>query len=498
MVNRTTYRRRHGVASAAYGCLCALLAIACVLQGRARAADPTAAPRPNLLFILADDLAFSDLGCYGHPWHETPHLDRLAARGMRFTDAYAPAPICSASRASILTGKTPARLGFEFVTKDAPGRQQFRSGQAMRTPPFTLNLPLEERTIAERLAAAGYGTAFLGKWHLNSHHRGYLGWSQTHGPRQQGFQTAVEDFGSHPYSYRESGKPPRITTAGEFAADSMVDRACEFLHQPAKRPFFLMVSQFFVHTPVSTPCDWLLAKYDKRVPKDSLNRKRRIAYAAFVETLDHYVGQLLSALVASGNGDDTLIVFTSDNGGHPVYTANGPLRGSKWNLYEGGIRVPMIACWPEHVPAGSVCRTPVIGYDLLSTFAELAGEPVADEPPIDGVSLAGLLADPAAELDRTLVWHFPYYHPEKGFDRTLKKIGINDFAVSQTRPQAALRHGKYKLLYFFEDERSELYDLNADLGESRDLADDQRSIAADLERRLLGYLDAVGARRPVR
>lgn len=297
--------------------------------------------RPNVLLILADDLAWADLGCYGHPWHETPHLDRLASQGMRFTDGYAPAPICSASRASILTGKSTARLGFEFVTKNAPGRQKRLPGQSLVTPPFTLNLPLEETTVAEHLRDAGYHTAFFGKWHLNAHHGGYLGWSPTHGPKQQGFQTAIEGFGSHPYSFRgKRNKPPRITEPGRFPDDSMVGGAIGFLTEDRREPFFLMVSHFYVHTPVETRCEWLLDKYAGKAPADSPNRERRIAYGAFVETLDHYVGRLMTALDESGRAGDTLVTFTSDNGGHPEYAANGPLRGSKWNLYEGGCGLP--------------------------------------------------------------------------------------------------------------------------------------------------------------
>ena len=346
-----------------------LLLMLCLLQ----ISPVHAAQRPNILFILADDLAWSDLGCYGHAWHETPHLDRLARAGMRCTDAYAPAPICSASRASILTGKSTARLGFEFVTKDAPGRQQRQAGQALATPPFTLNLPLSEITMAEHLGDASYETAFFGKWHLNAHHGGYLGWSPTHGPRQQGFQTAIADFGSHPYSYRNERQTCADRPGRALSQRLDGDRAVTYLQQDHKAPFFLMVSHFYVHTPVQTPCQWLLEKYADKVPADSPNRQRRIAYAAFVETLDHYAGELLAALDASGQAATTLVVFTSDNGGHPEFAANGPLRGSKWNLYEGGIRVPLLARWPGTIAAGSTCTTPVIGYDLLPTFAAAAG-----------------------------------------------------------------------------------------------------------------------------
>jgi arylsulfatase A-like enzyme len=259
----------------------------------------TATDQPNIVFILADDLAWSDLQCYGHPWHETPHLNRLAEQGMRFTDAYAPAPICSASRASILTGKSTARLGFEFVTKNKSGQQKRLDSQALQTLPYTLNLPLEETTVAERLRDAGYHTTFFGKWHLNAHHDRYIGWSPTHGPKRHGFQTAIEDFGSHPYSYRDqAGKVSKITQIGQFSKDSMTEKAISFLKEDRTDPFFLMVSHFYVHTPIETHCEWLLEKYARKIPADSPNRNKRIKYAAFVESLDHYLGQLLTALDA--------------------------------------------------------------------------------------------------------------------------------------------------------------------------------------------------------
>jgi uncharacterized sulfatase len=259
-----------------------------------------------------------------------------------------------------------------------------------------------------------------------------------------------------------------------------------------------MVSHFYVHTPVQTQCEWLHKKYERKVPADSPNRERRIAYGAFVETLDHYVGQLLRALDDTGHRDDTLVVFTSDNGGHPEYAANGPLRGSKWNLYEGGIRVPFIVRWPGRVSAGTTSSTPVIGYDLLPTFAEVAGKPPGTlGGSLDGISLVPVFADPSTRIDRVLFWHFPYYHPERGFEQSRASIGVDDFAVSQTRPQSAVRRGDHKLVHFYEDGRSELYDLSCDECEQRDLAKPQAATADPFVQELTSYLDEVKARRPV-
>ena len=462
-----------------------------VLHANAVSAKP--AP-PNLLLILADDLAWSDLGCYGHPWHHTPNLDALAADGVRFTDAYAAAPICSASRAAIMTGKTTARLHFEFVTKNEPGFQKIEGPTPLRAPPFTLNLPINEVTVAEYLNQLGYETAFFGKWHLNAHHKRYLGWSPTHGPAQQGFQIAVEDFGSHPYAWGKS-KPESITTVGEFPRDSMIDQVCRYLGRQRKRPFFLFASQFYVHTPVRTPCKWLIDKYERLIPPESPNRDKRIAYAAFVEELDQRVGRILQSVDAAGLRKETLIVFTSDNGGHPEFTANGPLRGSKWNLYEGGIRVPLIASWPGKIAPKTTCGSPVIGYDLLPTFSELAGGKATS---VDGIKIADLFERPSKSIERELVWHFPYYHPEKGYAKAAESIGTNDFMVSKTRPQSAIRSGAHKLIYFYEDQRAELYDLQRDPGEQYDLSEREPDLAEKLTRQLKNRLQEANARLPTR
>ncbi|MEZ6039698.1 MAG: sulfatase [Planctomycetaceae bacterium] len=455
--------------------------------------------RPNIVFILADDLSWADPGCYGHPWHQTPNLDRLAKDGMRFTNAYSAAPICSASRASILTGKTPARLHFEFVTKNEPGTQKLDAPVPMLAPPFTLNLSLEERTIAEVLNEEGYRTAFFGKWHLNTHYRRYLGWSPTHGPARQGFQIAEEDFGSHPYAWGKT-PPQSIEVSGSFAEDSMIDRTIQFISRDHKQPFFVMASQFYVHTPVRTQCKWLLEKYEALVPADSPNRRNRVAYAAFVEELDDRVGRILTALDTANLRERTLVVFTSDNGGHPEYTANGPLRGSKWNLYEGGIRVPMIVRWPGHVMPGAVCELPVSGTDLQATFAEVGGREISDAVirHTDGSSIVGALSGGDEWLDRDLIWHFPYYHPEAGYAVAPDRIGIDDFVTSRTHPHSAIRRGNWKLIYFHENDRVELYDLKSDISEQNDLSDENELLADQLRRRLLLGLKNMDARFPSR
>jgi len=450
---------------------------------------------PNLLFILSDDLSYTDLASYGNEWFETPHLDKLAATGMRFTQAYSPAPICSASRAGILTGKTPARLGFEFVTKNEPGFQPIVT--PLRAPPFSLNLALEETTIPEALSKTGRPTAFFGKWHLNQHYERYLGWSPTHGPSSQGFETAEEDFGSHPYSYWPRKKERTFTPLkeGTFVTDTLTKRAIKFIKAPHEKAFFCLVSHFYVHDPIHTRAKWLYEHYLEKIPPTHPRREKLAHYGAMVTTLDHHVGELIEALDESGKRESTLIVFTSDNGGHPNYGGNAPLRGSKWNLYEGGIRVPFIANWTSTISRNSICDDPITSLDLFSTFAQYAE---VDAPTArDGRSLIPLLHQQKDALaERALFWHFPYYHPEKNYAEAPSEIGSNDGYTSQTKPHSAIRRGDWKLLYFYEDKRTELYHLKSDPNEKLNLAKSNSEKASALLTELKTYLKDSGARIP--
>ncbi|QDV65182.1 Arylsulfatase [Crateriforma conspicua] len=450
----------------------------------------------NVLLILADDLGWADLGCYGNPWFETPHLDRLASEGVRFTQAYSAAPICSASRASLLTGKSTARLGFEFVTKDRPGYQPVVA--PLRAPPFTLDLPLREVTVAECLRDAGYETAFFGKWHLNRHHERYLGWSPTHGPAKQGFQVAEEDFGCHPYSYySDHAKRGWVEIPdGEFPVDSMTRRAIGFLKKPHAGPFFLMVSHFYVHTPVHTRVKWLYDRCLAKIPEGHPRREALANYGAMVTTLDHHVGELLAALDASGHADTTLVVFTSDNGGHPEYAGNAPLRGSKWNLYEGGIRVPFLARWPGKTPPGETSAAMVTGTDLFPTFAEVGKASLPGN--LDGQSVVPVFLNPESSLQpMPVVWHFPYYHPERRFAKTPRAIGIDDGYTSQTRPHSAMRSGSWKLMHFYEDGRDELYHLPTDLSEQTERSQSDPAMAKQFRADLEHALKQRKARMPI-
>jgi uncharacterized sulfatase len=429
---------------------------------------------PNVLIIYADDLGWSDIGSYGSSKNETPHLDKLASDGLRFTNAYAPAPICSASRASIMTGKSPARLNFEFVSTEG-----HITDKPLLPPKRTLELPLEEKTLGEIAEEAGYKTAFFGKWHIAKHNDGYLKWSNTHGPLQQGFDVGSDNFGSHPYD--EKNKELVYLPEGTFPEDSLVLKSIDFLkeQQNAKQPFLMFFSSYYVHTPVVPNNSWLIEKYRKQLPGASENE---IKYAAFVETMDYYYGQLLKALKEYGLEENTLVIFTSDNGGHPAYTENTPLHGNKWTLYEGGIREPFIVSWPGVLtPGGKELEVPVIQWDIFPTLCDLFGQSVPEN--IDGESLLPLLQGKSFAMKRnSLYWHFPYYHPPKSYEGT--------------KPCSAIREGNYKLIYFYEDGRIELYDLEKDVEETNDLTSKLPEQASKLKAQLFRHLKNAGARFP--
>ncbi len=445
------------------------------LQGR----NEFAGSKPNIVLIWVDDLSWADVGAYGSRFCETPNLDRFAAQGMRFTDGYAPSPICSASRAAVLTGQSPARLHFEFVSKPR-GWTHFENSKLVE-PPVTADLPLEAITFAEALKPAGYRTGCVGKWHLTQSNDRYLGYGATHGPAQQGFDYAAEDRGAHPYTYE--AQTFGDFADGEFPHDATTANAIRFLKADAKSPFLLYFSNYYPHRPVHTKCKWLYDKYKAKAQLMGIDSEKRIMYGAFVEMMDHYIGQFLKALDDLGLGENTIVFFTSDNGGNPEDTSNHPLRGNKWMLYEGGIREPFMVRWPGRIRTGSVSHEPVIATDLFPTFCDLAGIDPLGLGPLDGMSLLPLLQSPSSTLNREdLIWHFPNYHPPKGY--------------AGTSPCSAIRHRDFKLIYTYEDERSELYNLAHDIGETRDLAQELPDMRTQLQTALFAYLSSVDARLP--
>lgn len=450
--------------------------------------------RPSILVILLDDMGWRDLSCYGSSFYETPNIDRLAAEGLFFTDAYASCPVCSPSRASLMTGKYPATVGItNWIAGNPWGR--------LMGAPYLKALPHGEVTIAEALRRAGYRTWHVGKWHLGP---------QGHWPEDFGFEVNIGgcDFGHPRFGYFSPWRIPTLPDGapGEYLTDRLTDEAIRLVRGVGDAPFFLHFSHYAVHTPIQAPAD-LIAKYEAKARRLGLDpagaieigepfpclhaRKRRVArrrvqsdpvYAAMIENLDWNVGRLLDALRAAGRDRDTLVVFTSDNGGLSTSegspTCNAPLSQGKGWMYDGGVREPLLVRWPGVVAPGARCETPVITTDFYPTFLEAAGLPPMPEQHRDGVSLMPLLRG-GARLDRDAIfWHYPHYSNQGG------------------TPACAVRAGDWKLIEFFEDRRVELYNLREDIGETRNRAEAQPGLARELRERLAAWRESVGARIP--
>ncbi|SIO61282.1 Arylsulfatase A [Singulisphaera sp. GP187] len=430
---------------------------------------------PNVVLIVADDLGWADLGCYGSRFHRTPNLDKLAGEGRRFTQAYAASPVCSPTRAALMTGKHPARL---HLTDWLPGRRDL-PGQKLARSLIRQELPLEEETIAESLRAAGYATAHVGKWHLGG---------QGFDPTRQGFtlNIAGDSMGS-PLSYfapfRRKGQiMPGLGDApdGQYLTDRLTDEAEKFLEANRSRPFFLYLPHYGVHIPLKAK-DELIAKYPRwdGIPH---GRQENPVYAAMIESLDESVGRIVAKIEELGLTDDTLILFTSDNGGLATLegpntppTSNAPLREGKGYLYEGGLRVPLIMRWAGRVPKG-IEETPVWAADLPVTLKALCGVP----GPIagDGVSLASLLTGAKPIASRPLFWHYPHYSNQGG------------------RPGGAVRDGNWKLVEDYQSGRRELFDLGRDIKESTNLAESEPGKVEELAAKLAAWRKDVDAQMP--
>ncbi|SKB00559.1 uncharacterized sulfatase [Prosthecobacter debontii] len=415
---------------------------------------------PSFIVILADDLGWADLGCYGNTFNQTPNIDRLAREGMRFTQFYA-GPVCSPTRANLQSGQDQARFG---ITQHIPGHR--RPYAKLKDPVVPLQLPLEVETYAERLRTSGYASGYYGKWHLGK---------QGFGPADQGWQDALECQGHT--------QPPSVTGLAEpkRTAEFLTDKAVAFIEAHKTKPFVLQVSHYAVHIQLSTTPE-LQKKYEQRPPMPGYPSNP--IYAGLLEELDQSVGRIMQAVDQAGLSEKTFILFLSDNGGlaHEqsgrVVTSNAPLHGEKGTLYEGGIRIPAIARWPGRVPAGSECPTPAITLDVYPTFSELGGVQTPMQQPQDGVSLAALLRDPKAKIARdTLYWHLPHYH--------------------HSTPASAIRQGDMKLIEFYEDQHVELYDLATDLSESTNLAEKLPEKAAELRAALAEWRERVQAQMPV-
>jgi len=443
--------------------------------GAVRGAEARPPERPNIILVLADDLGYSELGCYGNEFNETPVLDRLAARGMRFTDAYAAAPVCSPYRASLLAGQWPARVGItDYLRPDDPK-----------------HLSTDHVTLAEALKAGGYATGMMGKWHLT----GY----RNHGavevpPTAHGFDEALvtENRGIgggsyfHPYHFNREIEPrlrnaihPRTGEPTEYLTDRLNLEAVEFIERHRDRPFFLYKSHYAVHTRMVGRQD-LVEKYAAK-PGAGLHPdspRNNVHLAAQLELIDAGVGMILDKLRELDLLDNTIVIFTSDNGGEHNVTSNAPLRGAKSALYEGGIRVPLVVHWPGVVRPGSVCRAPMSTVDFYPTLLAAAGLQPDPRQKLDGEDLLPVLKDPGARLQRTaLYWHYP--------------LARRHFLGG--RSSGALRDGDYKLIEFFDDGGVELYNLADDLGERHNLAESMPQRAESMQAKLAAWRKEVGA-----
>ena len=447
--------------------------------------------KPNFIFIVVDDLGWADLACYGADLHETPNIDTFAKGSVKFTNAYAAAAICTPTRASLLSGKSPAKLNMTIWREWAKNQLYDRK---MIPPDVEGNLPLEEVTIAEEMKDAGYVTAHIGKWHVGD---------AEHFPEVQGFDINVGAtvWGAPPtffYPYkgeiyqsyrftpgleRDASGQYNLDREGEYLTDRLTDEAINIMERFRDESFFINLSYYTVHTPIEAKVE--LVEYYKKRLKQGMSHQNAI-YAAMVHILDQNVGKLLKKLDELDLTKNTVVVFTSDNGGFinewdgKTVTNNFPLRSGKGALYEGGIRVPTMIRWPGVTIPGATCDYPITTQDFYPTLLEMAnlkGDPKQVEE-FDGISLAPILKNPQAKLEqREMYWHYPHYY-------------------MTTRPVSAILQGDWKLLEFFEDNHVELYNLKDDIGEKNDLAKTHPAKTAELLKLLSEWRKNVNAPMP--
>jgi len=478
---------------------CALLAQAC--QQKAEQLQDTRPPKPNFVFILVDDLGWTDVGAFGSTFYETPNIDRLAATGMKFMQGYAASPVCSPTRSSIMTGKNPARTQHtQYFGGPQPGELNENhwawkgSYPPLEPAPYLNHLEYSDTTIAEALKQEGYQTFFAGKWHLGG--EGFF-------PEQHGFDInkgGIERGG--PYGGDKYFSPygnPKLEDGpkGEHLPDRLAMETAQFIEANKDTNFLAYLAFYSVHTPLMARPD-LEAKYEQK--KDSLgledqwaswgpkpdNKTRLVqchpVYAGMVEAMDAAVGKVLNKLDELGIAENTVVIFMSDNGGlstsegHP--TSNLPLRAGKGWLYEGGIREPLIVRWPGHTPEGSTCNVPVISTDFYPTMLEMAGMPQKPTQHLDGQSFVPLLNGKEQTHETLLGWHYPHYSNQGD------------------RPGTAFRKGDWKLIHHYENGGYELYNVAQDISEEQDLADEMPEKVTELREAMENWLDESGARFP--
>lgn len=455
-------------------------------------------PRPNVVFFLVDDLGWTDLSSFGSKFYETPNLDRLVQSGIKFTQAYTASPVCSPTRASLMTGKYPSKMyNTDWFGAPQPDEIQghWTRNKPLKPAHYEPNLALEEVTMAEAFKSAGYKTFFVGKWHL--------GEGESHWPEHQGFEInkggnskGAPSTGNKYFSPYEN---PRLENGpdGEYLPERLAEETSKFIRENKDNPFFAMFSFYSVHTPLMTT-KALEEKYLKkratmgledRFEPEHANQNRttqaHAIYAGMVEAMDNAVGRVLDEIEAQGLTEKTIIVFFSDNGGLSTAegspTSNLPLRAGKGWLYEGGIRVPMILSWKGTVPAGKEIHTPVISNDFLPTFLDLSGNRKTFEsiPNLDGKSLKNWILAPETAKDReALYWHYPHYGNQGG------------------NPGSVIREGDWKLIYCYETQKVELYNLKDDIGERNNLAGTHPELTEKMRTKLFDWLVSTKAAFP--
>ena len=449
--------------------------------------NPAGHGKTNVILINVDDLGWTDLSCYGSRFYETPHIDGLAAQGMKFTDAYAACAVCSPTRAAIMTGRYPARTGItdwihhldrEAHTAVGTGKNPVEyvatQGRPLLCPPNPYWMELDEVTIAEILKPAGYATGHIGKWHL-----GHRWWY----PDKQGFDKNVGgcEIGQpptyfDPYYQNEMRSsiptlPPR--KQGEYLSDREADEAVLFIEENRDRPFFLHMCPYAVHTPLEGKPE-VVEKYEKKTPTNQSNA----VYAAMVESVDRTVGKIVRALEEHGLAGNTLVIFTSDNGGLLGHsTDNAPLRSGKGYPYEGGIRVPLIIRWPGKIAPGSECSVPVTSVDFFPTVSDASGVTLPPNRTIDGKSLMPLILQTRSLDRKAIYWHFPHYRGD-------------------VVPYSIIRKGDWKLIKRYEGKTHELFNLKQDIGEKEDLADKMPGKIKELDAQLKLWLEQARAKLP--
>jgi arylsulfatase A-like enzyme len=426
-----------------------------------RAAEAPLSAKPNIIFMLVDDLGATDLGCFGSSFYQTPNIDRLAHDGLKFTHAYSACTVCSPTRASIISGRYPAEL---HLTDWIAGHE--RPKAKLRIPDWTQRLTHDVPTLPQAMHAAGYATCAIGKWHLGED-----------GPEKYGFDVSIANNGKGaPASYFPPYKNPNLTDGpkGEFLTDRLTAEAEKFIEQNKDHPFFIYFAHYAVHQPIAGKPD-VIEKYRKTA--SASDPQHNPVYAALVESVDDSVGHLRAKLDELKLADHTVIIFASDNGGLTLgqTTYNLGMRAGKGSAYEGGVRTPAIAYVPGLTQAGVVNTTPVISMDWTATMLELAGAKSIDQQ--RGVSLVPIFR--GGEIaPRPIFWHYPHYHP------------------GGATPYSAMLDHNWRLIEFFEDNHVELFHLSDDPEEKHDLAATQPAKAAELKATRHAWRDAMGAQLP--